>query len=74
VRPGGPSFKAGLAPDDVIVRVGATDIRSAPDFAAAAAAARGGALMKLLVRRGAATMFVPLLVPARDANKPAATP
>ena len=78
VRPGGPSFKAGLATDDVIVKVDATDIRTAPDFAAAATAARGGALMKLLVRRGGATLFVPLLVPARAAKpaveKPATTP
>ncbi|OGQ23688.1 MAG: hypothetical protein A2138_00935 [Deltaproteobacteria bacterium RBG_16_71_12] len=70
VRPGGPSFRAGLAPDDVIVKVDSGDIRTAPDFAAAATAAKGGALMKLLVRRGGSTLFVPLMVPARNAKAP----
>lgn len=66
VRPGGPSFRAGIAVDDVIVRVDTGDIRTAPDFAAAATAAKGGAVLKLLVRRGTSTLFVPLLVPPRE--------
>ena len=78
VRPGGPSFRAGIASDDVIVKVNGGDIRTGPDFAAAATAAKGGELLKLLVRRGSATLFIPLMVPARAAkpngDKPAATP
>ncbi|MBI1945075.1 MAG: trypsin-like peptidase domain-containing protein [Deltaproteobacteria bacterium] len=72
VRPGGASFRAGIAPDDVIVKVDSADIRTAPDFAATATAAKSGALLKLLVRRGSSTLFVPLLVPERDAKAAAA--
>ena len=68
VRPGGASFRAGLAVDDVILKVDASDIRTAPDFAASATAAKGGAVLKLLVRRGGSTLFIPLLVPAREAD------
>jgi len=66
IRPGGASFRAGLAVDDVVIKVDAADIRTAPDFAAAATGARGGAVLKLLIRRGGATLFVPLLVPPRE--------
>ena len=69
VRPGGPSFRAGIAVDDVIAKVNTADIRTAPDFAAAATGAKSGELLKLLVRRGGSTLFIPLLVPAREIGK-----
>ncbi len=63
VRPGSPAFVAGLQPDDVIVTVNKKDIRTANDFAAIVKGTPDGGLLKILLRRSGATIFIPLEKP-----------
>lgn len=63
VRPGSPAFMAGLQPDDVIVAVNGKEARTAGDFANVTREVRAGAALKLTLRRGASTLFVPLKKP-----------
>jgi serine protease Do len=63
VRPGSPAFFAGLQPDDVILEVNKSETRKADDFAAILKNAPSGTLLKMLIRRGSSTLFVPMLKP-----------
>ena len=63
MRPGSPAFIAGLQTDDVLVSVNGKEAKTANDFAAAIKELPQGGLIKLLVRRGSSTLFVPMLKP-----------
>ncbi len=61
VEPGGPAARAGVQPGDIIVQVDREPVEDVGDFRAKLEAAGESAL--LLVRRGDATIFVPLKRP-----------
>jgi serine protease Do len=63
VRPGSAAFMSGLQVDDVVVLVNGKEVKTANDFAAAVQATANGGLLKVTVRRGASTLFVPVLKP-----------
>ncbi len=58
VAPGSPAASAGLRREDVILEVDKSEIRGVDDLEKSLAAADDGAL--LLIRRGDATVFVPI--------------
>ncbi len=64
IEPGSAADEAGLRPRDVIVEVGREPVKDVEDLHAKLAASEKGAL--LLVRRGDATVFVPLKREAKD--------
>jgi serine protease Do len=64
VEPGSAADEAGLRPRDVIVEVGREPVTDVEDLRAKLAASEKGAL--LLVRRGDATVFVPLKREAKE--------
>jgi len=63
VRPGGPAFFAGVAPDDVVVALNGVAITSGEEFAVAVKAVPAGALLKLTLQRGTSTIFAVLKKP-----------
>lgn len=63
VRPGSPAFMVGLQADDVILTVNGKEARSAADFATHAKEVPAGGVLKLTLRRGASTLFIPLQKP-----------
>jgi serine protease Do len=64
VQPGSAADEAGLRPRDVIVEVGREPVQDVDDLRAKLAESEKGAL--LLVRRGDATVFVPLKREAKE--------
>jgi len=58
VAPGSPAAQAGLRREDVILEVDKEEIRGVEELEKSLASAEGGAL--LLVRRGDATVFIPI--------------
>jgi len=63
VRPGGPAFFAGVAPDDVVVALNGVAITSGEEFAVAVKGVPAGALLKLTLQRGTSTIFAVLKKP-----------
>lgn len=63
VRPGSPAFLAGLQADDVILQVNGKATRSANDFAAVVKETAAGGLLRMTLRRGDSTIFIPLPKP-----------
>ena len=63
VRPGSPAANAGLAPDDVVLKVDGKPVTGSKDFAAAVKSAAAGEVLRLSVRRGGSTIFVALVKP-----------
>jgi len=63
VRPGSPAFQAGLQPDDVIIEVNRKETRTAADFAAVVKETPDGGLLRIRLRRGASTIFIPMPKP-----------
>jgi serine protease Do len=63
VRPGSPAFLAGLQPDDVVVEVNRKETRTAADFAAVVKETPVGGLLKIRLRRGPSTIFIPMPKP-----------
>jgi serine protease Do len=63
VRPGSPAFLAGLQADDVILSVNGKEARTASDFAAIVKETPAGGLLRLTLRRGSSTIFIPLPKP-----------
>ena len=63
VRPGSAAFLAGLMPDDVIVEVNKKDTKTANDFAAVVKDTPNKGVLKLLLRRGASTIFIAVQKP-----------
>jgi S1-C subfamily serine protease len=63
LRPGSPAFVAGLAQDDVVIMVNGNPVVAAEEFAGIVNAAPSGAILKVLVRRGAATVFAAVQKP-----------
>jgi serine protease Do len=61
VRVGSPSHAAGLVVDDVIVEINGSPARDADAFQKIVLSAPPGSLLRLLVVRGDARVFVPLL-------------
>jgi serine protease Do len=63
VGPGTPAAQGGLAPGDVITKVNGRAVASARAFASASESVASGNALRLLVRRGTATIFVALKKP-----------
>jgi serine protease Do len=61
VQPGSPADEAGLRREDIILEVDKQPVKDANELEQKLARAKGGAL--LLVRRGDATVFVPMKAP-----------
>jgi serine protease Do len=61
VQPGSPADDAGLRREDIILEVDKKPVKDADEFEHKLAQAKGGAL--LLIRRGDATVFVPMRSP-----------
>ena len=63
VAPGSPGGDAGLEPGDVVVEVNGKQVRTARAFANAVKSVPSGKLLRLLLRRGDATIFTALVKP-----------
>ena len=63
VRPGSPAFLVGIQPDDVIVEVNKKETRTASEFASVVKETAAGGLLRITLRRGASTIFIPLTRP-----------
>jgi serine protease Do len=57
VRPGSVAFFAGVSPDDVVTSVNGKSVGTGEEFAAVVRATPSGELLKLMLRRGASTIF-----------------
>jgi serine protease Do len=62
VAPGGPADDAGLQRGDLIKEINRVPVRTTQDFEKAIRGAKSGDSLALLVRRGDATVFVPLKI------------
>jgi serine protease Do len=63
VRLGSPCHEAGLVADDVIIELNGTPVDDADKMASLVGASRPGSLLRLLVLRGDARVFVPVVQP-----------
>jgi serine protease Do len=63
VRPFSPAADAALLPDDVIVEVDKKACKTASDFAAVVKDKKSGDFLKIILRRGNSTIFIPLKKP-----------
>lgn len=63
VQPGSVAFDAGLQPGDVIVKVNDRKVRDAKSFAQVVKSIPSGKLVRILVRRGDATIFTAMVKP-----------
>ena len=63
MRSGSPAFVAGLAQDDVVIMVNGNSVVAAEEFAGIVKAAPPGTVLKVLVRRGASTVFAAVQKP-----------
>ncbi|RMG12254.1 MAG: PDZ domain-containing protein [Planctomycetota bacterium] len=66
VVPGSPAERAGLRPDDLVVRLGERTIYDCRDYDEALASAPRGRPLPLLVKRGDAVLALELEVPAEE--------
>ncbi len=63
VAPGSVAHKAGLRQGDVIIEVNKRPVRSARQFVQQVERVRSGRLVRVLLLRGTATVFIPLVKP-----------
>jgi serine protease Do len=63
VRPGSAAFEAGVQTDDVILKVNGKEVRTASDFASVVKETPSKGLLRLTLRRGDSTIFIPLPKP-----------
>jgi serine protease Do len=62
---GAPARRAGLQPDDVVLMVGRTKVKTPAEFNTAVKGVQPGDSVMLLVRRGGASLFVAVNVPKK---------
>ncbi len=60
VKPGGAAEDAGMAPGDIVVQIDNTPIATIADFKKAVESHKTGSILRFLLRRGEASLFVAL--------------